>query len=309
MSGTSRCPPFSVVICTRNPKQRYLERVLAAINGQTVAVADREIVVVDSCSQPPLSDRDVSWPAGTRIVRLDQAGIGRARMTGVRAARGEWIVFVDDDNVLDNDYLEQAREVIRRRPDVALFCGRISGEFETPPPNWLCDFHRQLAIIEFPEDSWASQWDPTKIPCWTAGMCVRSDVVREHCEKAQGDAFVVALTRAEDVYLVMRTVANGRTAGLFRALHLTHLISKDRMKPEYLCRIARETGFNMAVLRLRERWPSWRDVLRPVKNALIATMKYGWSPRGRIARSAAAGDFLGAMCCLIKMPMGAGSHA
>jgi glycosyltransferase involved in cell wall biosynthesis len=308
MSKAPDHPRFTIVLCTRNPKPAYLEKVLAAIGDQTVAVAEREIVVVDSCSQPPLSDRNISWPPGTRIERLDQPGVGRARIAGVQAAIGEWIVFVDDDNVLDANYLEQANEIIRRRPDVALFCGRISGEFDASPPRWLRDFHRQLAIIEFSEDSWARRWDPAKIPCWTAGMCVRSDVVRAHCEEALADPFVVALARAEDVHLVMRAVANGYTAGLFRALHLKHLISVDRMTPEYLCRICRETGFNMAVLNSRERRLSWRDFLRPIKNGLVATLKHGWTPRGRVARAAAAGDFLGAVHCLVKKPVGGPSH-
>lgn len=294
-------PRFSIVLCTRNPKPEYLGRVLAAIDGQTVPTAEREVVVVDSASHPPLSDREITWPAGTRIEPLDQPGVARARIAGVEAVRGDWIVFVDDDNVLDSDYLEQASAIIARHPDIALFCGRISGEFEAPPPEWLGDFYRQLAIIDFPQDSWANKWDPAKIPCWTAGMCIRSDVAKAYCDHVRNDPFVVAIkTRTEDVYLVMHTVMNGHTAGLFHRLHLTHLISRDRMTVDYLCRIARETGFNMTVIRSRMQRLSWRDFLRPVKNSLLATMKYGWSPRGRITRAATGGDFWGAVDCFVK---------
>jgi hypothetical protein len=213
-------------------------------------------VIVDSGSTPPLVQRDWQLPPGTRIVRVDEPGVGRARVAGARAASGEWIVFVDDDNVLDADYLTEAEGVIARHPDIALFCGRISAEFEEPPPPWVLRFKRQLAIIDFDEDSWARYWDPAKIPCWTAGMCIRSDIMNMYCDEIQKDAFATALTRVEDVYLVMRTVAKGHLAGLFRGLHLRHLIPKNRMTQEYLCGIVYETGYNVTVLR-------WRRHQRP----------------------------------------------
>lgn len=296
-------PRFSIVICTRNPREAAFRRVLAAIEAQTFPATERELIVVDSSSSPNLRDRDLPWPAGVRFVRLEQSGIAKARVAGVQAAKGDWIVFVDDDNVLDADYLEQAAEIMRLRPDVRLFCGRISGEFESQPPEWLREFHRQLAIIDFREDTSASRWEPEKIPCWTAGMCVRTCVVRTHFEEAMTDPFFMAIqTRVEDVYLVMRAVQKGHTAGLFRKLHLTHLIPTNRMTPTYLGRIAHETSFNMFVLRWRDQGLSWRDFLRPVKAASIATLRHGWSPRGRIARAAAAGECCGAFHCLINRP-------
>lgn len=297
-------PRFSVVVCTRNPREAAFRRVLEAIQTQTLPATERELVVVDSCSTPALRDRDLPWPEGVRLVRLEQPGIARARAAGVQATVGDWNVFVDDDNVLDADYLEQAAAIIQTRPDVALFCGRISGEFDGLPPEWLRYFHRQLAIIELSEDSWASHWEPEKIPCWTAGMCVKRDVALAHFNETHADPFILALNRAEDVYLVMQTVGKGKTAGLFRALHLTHLVPQDRMTPAYLARIARETGFNMMVIRWRNQGLSWRDFLLPLKTALLVTLGHGWSPRGRIARAAAAGDFLGAVYCLFAEPLG-----
>jgi cellulose synthase/poly-beta-1,6-N-acetylglucosamine synthase-like glycosyltransferase len=301
---------FSCVVCTRNPRADYFQRVLAAIDEQSHAVEDREIVIVDSDSSPPLSERSFRWPRHTRFVRVSQPGIARARMAGAKAARGQWIVFVDDDNVLDHDYLQRAADVIDNRPDVALFCGRISGEFEAPPPSWLPRFFRQLAVIDFSRDSWASRWDPEKIPCWTAGMCVRRDVLRAHFDEVESDPFAVAIqTRVEDVYLVMRTVQKGLTAGLFRSLHLRHLIPPERMTPEYLCRITDETAYNMTVLRCRAAGPRGRDLIRPVKEWLLATWRHGWTPAGRIGRAAAFASFRGAWSCLGVRGPQAGSNA
>lgn len=309
MIPVAAVPRFSIVLCTRNPRPVAFRRVLAAIANQSSNDFSWEVVVVDSGSTPPLGNRDMLWPAGTRIVRIDQPGIARARIAGVKAAMGEWIVFVDDDNVLDIDYLERAKEIIRRRPEVVLFCGRISGEFEMQPPEWLHAFHRQLAIIDVLEDTWADRWDPSKLPCWTAGMCIRRDIASSYCRSIDGDLFSQSLQRCEDVQLIRHVVNTGSTAGLFRGLHLTHLIPSDRMTVEYLSRIAYETGFNMFVMHWRDHGLSWRDFLRPIKNALVATIKHGRSPSGQIARASALGDLLGAARCLVNPPERAGLNA
>jgi glycosyltransferase involved in cell wall biosynthesis len=245
----------------------------------------------------------------TRFVRVEQPGVARARIAGARAAMCEWVVFVDDDNVLDTDYLERAAEVIACHPDVVLFCGRITGVFEQIPPLWLHDFFRQLAIINVEKDSWASSWEPAKVPCWTAGMCIRRDVLTAHFDEVESDPFAVAQTRVEDVYLVMRTVERGFTAGLFRALHLRHLIPPERMTPEYLCRITDETAYNMTVLRCRATGPSIRDLLRPLKEAAVATFRHGWTPAGRIGRAAAFASFRGAWSCMLMQYRQGGRRA
>jgi hypothetical protein len=297
----THCDPmikYSVVICTRNPRDTVIKRVLESIQWQSFKQGRRELVIVDSGSTPPLVQRDWQLPPGTRIVRVDEPGVGRARVAGARAASGEWIVFVDDDNVLDADYLTEAEGVIARHPDIALFCGRISAEFEEPPPPWVLRFKRQLAIIDFDEDSWARYWDPAKIPCWTAGMCIRSDIMNMYCDEIQKDAFATALTRVEDVYLVMRTVAKGHLAGLFRGLHLRHLIPKNRMTQEYLCGIVYETGYNVTVLRCRASGAGIKDLLRPLKQMCMTMLRHGLSPIARVECSAALGDLCGALACL-----------
>ena len=284
-------PFFSIVICTRNPRGDSFARVLEAVRDQSPAAPRWELVIVDSNSSPPLKARSLPVPKETRFVRVEEPGIFRARMAGVFAARGEWIVFVDDDNVLDRDYLERAAAVIDRLPDIGLFCGRISGEFECPPPEWLKPLYRHLAIIDFADDSWAREWDPSRVPCWTAGMVIRRDLADRHFRAYSSDPFWLSVeTRTEDVHLVMCAVKAGHLAGLFTTLHLRHLIPPDRMTEAYLQKISCETAYNMTRIRCSESGITIRDFLRPLKNAAFA-LRFGVGPRCRIALAAAWADF------------------
>lgn len=73
-----------------------------------------------------------------------------------------------------------------------------------------------------------------------------------YCDEIHNDSFPTTIrTRVEDCHLVMRTLAKGHLAGLFRSLHLRHLIPEERMTPEYLCGIVYETAYNVTALRCR----------------------------------------------------------
>lgn len=292
---------FSIVICSKNPRADAFNRVLEAVRNQSLDADQWELVLVDSNSSPPLEIRSLNVPTRTRIVRVEEPGVFRARMAGVFAATGKWIVFVDDDNVLDHDYLDQAAAVIQRMPEIGLFCGRISGEFERPPPQWLKLFYRQLAIIDLATDSWARVWDQTRVPCWTAGMCIRRHIADSHFRKSSADPFLLSINRVEDVHMVMCVVRDGNLAGLFTCLHMRHLIPKERMTVSYLKRISGETAYNMTRLRCREFGVTVRDFLRPVKNALMA-FRWGASPRGRIAAYTALAELRGVIdTCLTPL--------
>src|SRR5690349_20573388 len=92
-------PRLSIVLPTFNRRPR-LVRVLAALDKQTVAPGTFEVVVVDDGS----TDDTAQWLAKTAVngytlrhLRQDNAGPAKARNRGVSEARGELILFIDDD--------------------------------------------------------------------------------------------------------------------------------------------------------------------------------------------------------------------
>src|SRR3954470_21155528 len=98
-------PVISAIICTHNPRAAFLNRVLAALAGQTLPREQWELIIVDSGSKPPVSQRaDLEIPAGTRLIRVDLPGLALARRAGAEAARSDLLASVDDDTVFRADY-------------------------------------------------------------------------------------------------------------------------------------------------------------------------------------------------------------
>jgi glycosyltransferase involved in cell wall biosynthesis len=85
--------PISAVLITLNG-ERHLERVLAALRWCD------EILILDSGS----TDRtlDIARAAGARIERQPFLGFGPQKQRAVELARHDWVLVVDDDEVLDD---------------------------------------------------------------------------------------------------------------------------------------------------------------------------------------------------------------
>lgn len=96
----SESPAATVVVCTRNRSLRLAEVLEAALAVESPP-GGWELVVVDnrSTDDTPEVARGVAadHPGRVRIVVEPELGLSAARNAGIRAARGEVLVFLDDD--------------------------------------------------------------------------------------------------------------------------------------------------------------------------------------------------------------------
>src|SRR6266550_1021940 len=130
-------PQISVVTCSHNPRSDYLEQVIEALKSQTLDKQDWEYLLIDNASDEPLTQRvNLSWQPNARHVREEKLGLTHARLCGISEARGDILVFVDDDNVLDADYLQQALRIADEWSILGAFGGQVRASFEEMPADW-----------------------------------------------------------------------------------------------------------------------------------------------------------------------------
>jgi hypothetical protein len=125
--GNGISPSVSVIIPTYN-RRALVQRAIQSVLDQTYR--DFEIIVVDDGST---DDTRGAISGRERVVYLHQANAGPAcaRNVGIRHARGEFIAFLDSDDVWLADFLAVQIDVLSRFPEVALVCARSSvGEKE-----------------------------------------------------------------------------------------------------------------------------------------------------------------------------------
>ena len=96
---------ISVIIPFYNSAS-YIQKCVESALSQTID--DLEVICVDDCSSDNSAEivSSISDPRLRVIVLPQNRGVSAARNAGIRAAKGEYIYFLDSDDWLDPDYLE-----------------------------------------------------------------------------------------------------------------------------------------------------------------------------------------------------------
>ncbi len=238
---------ISVVICAHNPNFERLQQVLDALRVQTLPAVQWELLLIDNASTSPLNRQTtVAWHPQGRIVREERLGLTAARVTGIKEASGDLLIFIDDDNVAQTDYLETALNIANEHPWVGAFGGSIVPRYEKQPEPKVTSVLNQLALRQVSHPMWAMGKGTTAIffTPFGAGMVVRRAVARDYMERCSRDPLRQELDRkgeslssGGDLDLALCACQNGLAVGLFPDLVIEHLIPAARVEPAYLLRL------------------------------------------------------------------------
>ena len=198
MNGTA--PRLSAVVATYNRRQ-LLAKALAALDRQTLPQDRFEVIVVDDGS----TDGTAEWVAeqafamSCRLIRQGNQGASAARNAGIEAARGDVVLFLDDDFVPGAHLLEEHLKIHESDSRVAVIGPTPSlTRYGEPWIAW------QQATMERTYDAMArGVCEPSFREFWS-GNC---SVGREHVEAVGG--FDVSLRAYEDVELGYRLMRHG----------------------------------------------------------------------------------------------------
>ncbi len=118
MAPSTRSPFLSAVIATYD-RAELLRGTLESLCHQTLALDTFEVVLVDDGSKD--ATREIARSFGARLplryAYQRNAGLAAARNLGLFMARGEVLLFLDDDDVAGPGLLEAHVEAHRRRPE------------------------------------------------------------------------------------------------------------------------------------------------------------------------------------------------
>lgn len=280
-------PLVTVIICTYNPRRDYLERVLQALKNQTLPTELWELLLIDNASDQILaSEIDLSWHPFSRHVSEEQLGLTPARVRGIKEAVAEILVFVDDDNVLDQNYLEAVLRISKDFSIIGVWGGQIMPEFEEEPPEWvkpnLKNLLGYLACREFAENKWSNLIHEYRTTPCGAGLCVRKIVAQKYAElvrndprRADLDRKGKQLTSCGDYDLAYTACDMGLGTGQFISLKLTHLIPPSRLKEDYLLHLIERIDYSITIMEyLRGKKPHQSTWISKIYQKFIR-LRYG----------------------------------
>ena len=135
----------------------YLDRCVKSVVDQTFS--DLEIILVDDGSPdncPAMCDAWAARDSRVRVIHKPNGGLSDARNTGMAAATGEYISFVDSDDWIAAEMLERLIQALERdQSDIAACAVEMVWEDGTPSElltvqtNCILDRHEaQKALLE-----------------------------------------------------------------------------------------------------------------------------------------------------------------
>jgi hypothetical protein len=249
-------PEISVIICTRNPREDYLRRVLEALRAQTLPLKDWELLVLSVAADGPLSGRyDVSWHPNARFLLEEKIGKTHALLRAIAESKGELLAIVDDDNVLRADYLQNGLKISADYPWLGAWGGSCLPEFEVEPPAELRPWLAGLLIEKLDASFWAKLPRGSEALPPGAGMMVRRKQALYYREQALRDPARQALgpngqpaNGGEDSDMALCGFHLGLGTGRFPELELTHLIPARKLTLKYLESLYEAFGYAGTVL-------------------------------------------------------------
>lgn len=160
-----KSPLISVIVPVYNVNQ-YLKRCVDSIIKQSFE--DYEVCLIDDGSTDGSELQcdlyATKYKERVRVFHQKNQGLGGARNTGIKAARGDYLFFVDSDDYISDDCLSLlVNEIIQRRPDLLIFnfkkideTGRSKGVYsdkfiEYKPGMLSCQIKNiQELLLSFP---------------------------------------------------------------------------------------------------------------------------------------------------------------
>ncbi len=143
---------FSVIVPVYNVED-YLETCVASVIAQTCQ--DYELILVDDGSTDQsgaMCDR-LARQYHCRVIHQANGGLGAARNTGIDAARGDYLVFLDSDDFLSPDTLQGLSKEMDQVPADIYTFGFVTSDGAKDLAPFVDDlpYHQPLTLREHPE--------------------------------------------------------------------------------------------------------------------------------------------------------------
>lgn len=231
---------ISVVICCFNSAKR-LENTLQALSVQNcVGICDWEILIVDNASTDDTARKSEEiWkkyqePTPLRVIQEPRPGLTHARKAGILLAKFDYILFCDDDNWLNSNYLNIGFRILEDYPLLAALGGNGSAVFESQKPAWFDEFREAYAV----GSQSLTMEDGKQLSLYGAGMFIRKscylNLVAYGFREFLNDRTGNSLSSSGDTELTNAFTIAGYQIMYSADLRFQHFLTTNRLQRRYL---------------------------------------------------------------------------
>jgi glycosyltransferase involved in cell wall biosynthesis len=170
---------ISVIICCYNSASRLPETINHLIRQKVGSGLAWELLIIDNASNDNTKHIAASILDGAsqkidyRIIDQPEKGLAKAREKGIESSKYPILIFCDDDNHFQDDYLETAAKLMREMPGTGILGGFSKPKLAYYPGKWIEDMYPAMAI------SPANSKDAFTNEVFGAGIVIRKKIFKE----------------------------------------------------------------------------------------------------------------------------------
>lgn len=274
----------SVIIPTYNPNINRLNQTLNGLKSQTLPLKEWELIIIDNNSNTSFREYlDLNWHSYAKVIKESKQGLTYARLKGFKESNAEFIIMVDDDNILARNYLSKVVEIFTENKAIAAIGGKSEPLFEGLPPIWIKKYYNCLALRDLGEIAIIEKWEhkyPHAAPIG-AGMAIRKAALSNYILKIESglsiftDRIGTSLSSGGDNDIVLEIIKMGWKVAYYPTLFLQHIIPQSRTNVKYLGRLNKDSTkswihlLNSHGINPWPKIPKWSLQLRRLKAKLI----------------------------------------
>jgi glycosyltransferase involved in cell wall biosynthesis len=276
----------SVVVCCYNSSARLPKTLEYLAKQETSEEVQWEIVLVDNNSSDNTADTaNYIWsksghPTNLNVVQEKRPGLSFARQKGIEESRYDVIVFCDDDNWLQRNYIETVFNKFNKNSELGALGGWCEPVFEENKPEWFDVFAGNFAVGKSVKTSGFLANDNSYI--YGAGLAIHKKTLKELDRKGFKNILTdrkgTSLSSGGDVELIYAIKLIGHRVYFDENLFFYHFMPLGRMHWDYLLRLRKSmywSNFVLGIYRdaLQNEKFDFKSILKKAKQAYLYVRK------------------------------------
>ena len=242
-------PLATVIICTRDRSQS-LKGTLTSIVTAARKVSDKwELLVVNNGSTDATKSVLLEFADQLPLNEVfePEAGLSNARNAGVRQSSGKFILWTDDDVLVDDNWLSVYFQAFKDFPEHAIFGGRTTPIYEGPVRAWFKANENELcSLLAIRDDLSWTEIRNDRVP-YGLNYAIRG---REQRSNLYNPNLGVAPGRrggGEEVTVIRTLLASGFSGVWLWNATVYHLIPALRQSESYIRKFYSAHGYDHPV--------------------------------------------------------------
>jgi glycosyltransferase involved in cell wall biosynthesis len=242
---------FSIILCTHNPDKLIFKDVVTnLVSVLKHSNVEAELIIVDNNTTPELDlinflNSIVISNKNIQLIQENKLGLTYARIAGYKKSKYDWLIYVDDDNLPDKNYLNELSEISERYPEVKCWgAGTIQVVFKNQKDTSFLNSLRPLfQQRHFKGVNYSCNVNGEEFYPPGSSMCIEKIAFQNYLDLiisgiiTSSDRTGDSLNSAGDTQIIYCCLKLGYSVGSSEKLYLKHIISNTKTKYSYLLRL------------------------------------------------------------------------